>query len=42
MQFYFMNMNSSTGKWKINQFIDKNLIAVFQRCGLLFIFSFQY
>lgn len=36
IQFYFMNMNSSTGKWKINQFIDEELIAVFQGFGLAF------
>ncbi len=36
IQFYFMNMNSSAGKWKINQFIDEELIAAFQCFGLLF------
>lgn len=39
MQFYFMNMNSSAGKRKINQFIDEELIAAFQAFGLSF---FQY
>lgn len=31
-----MNMNSSAGEWKINQFIDEELIAVFQAFGLAF------